>query len=212
MSDQLQQSNKKRKVRALLAGGLVLGIGAAVTLAAWSDNVFANAEFSSGEEGWNLQGNFETGTPVWSPEYDESPGGGLQFQVPLSENLTPGDVVRAPLGIRLEPGQELGASVTLTGPVIDGTNLLASALRYGIYSGVSAADCTAGNVGASTLVPAGSPLGTGGSFSIANGTAAQNGTPVELCFVVTLPAGTSNTVSGEDTGVLVWDFEGTSTA
>ncbi|MGZ2223858.1 SipW-dependent-type signal peptide-containing protein [Glutamicibacter nicotianae] len=30
-------SQKSRKVKALLAGGLVLGVGAAVTLAAWTD-------------------------------------------------------------------------------------------------------------------------------------------------------------------------------
>lgn len=30
-----------RKVRAILAGGLVLGVGAAVVLAAWNDSEFA---------------------------------------------------------------------------------------------------------------------------------------------------------------------------
>ena len=214
MTDQVQKSNRKRKVRALLAGGLVLGVGAAVTLAAWSDNVFANSDFATGDARWELQGNVET-TPLseagWL-DYDVSPGGGIAFPLPLKNNLTPGDVVRAPLAIRLAPGQALGANVTLDAPNLDAANALQNALTYGIYSGVTAADCVAGNVGAATLVPAGSPLSTGGNFTIASGAPAQNGTPVELCYVVTLPANTPSNVSGLQTGTLVWDFQGTSTA
>jgi predicted ribosomally synthesized peptide with SipW-like signal peptide len=214
MSESIQNSNRKRKVRALLAGGLVLGIGAAVTLAAWSDNVFGNAEFASGDEPWNLQGNFATGTPVWTPEYNTSPGGVLSFPVPLKDNMTPGDVVRAPLGLRLEPGQALGASVTLTGPSNAGSTTFGAALRYTVYSGVTATDCVAGNLGSTTVVAPNSPLGTGTTAPIVlpSGAPAIAGTPVELCFVVTLPAGTTNAVSGQSTGQLVWDFAGTSTA
>ncbi|MCZ4521679.1 SipW-dependent-type signal peptide-containing protein [Rhodococcus ruber] len=218
MSESIQNSNRKRKVRALLAGGLVLGIGAAVTLAAWSDNVFGNAEFASGDEPWNLQGNFATGAAVWD-EYDVSPGGGLQFAIPLKDNMTPGDVVRAPVGLRLEPGQALGASITLTGPTIPApvppaTTTFATALRYTVYSGVTATDCVAGNLGSTTVVAPNSPLGTGTTAPIVlpSGAPAIAGTPVELCFVVTLPAGTTNAVSGQSTGQLVWDFAGTSTA
>ncbi|MFC8179597.1 MULTISPECIES: SipW-dependent-type signal peptide-containing protein [Nocardiaceae] len=215
MTDQVQKSNRKRKVRALLAGGLVLGVGAAVTLAAWSDNVFGNSDFATGDARWELQGNFETTTPLteagWG-DYDITPGGGIAFPIPLKNNLTPGDVVRAPVAIRLAPGQELGASVTLDAPNLDAGNLLQNALTYGIYSGVTAADCVAGNVGAATLVPVGSPLSTGGTFTIASGAAAENGTPVELCYVVTLPSGTPSNVSGLQTGTLVWDFQGTSIA
>ncbi|KZF08188.1 MAG: SipW-dependent-type signal peptide-containing protein [Rhodococcus sp. (in: high G+C Gram-positive bacteria)] len=214
MTDQVQKSNRKRKIRALLAGGLVLGVGAAITLAAWTDNVFGNSDFATGDAAWNLQGNFSTGTPAWTPEYNVSPGGAIQFPVPLKDNLSPGDVVRAPLGLRLEPGQTLGASITLTGPTIAPTNVLANALTYGIYTGVTAADCVSGNIGTSTVVPAGSPLSTGTAtpITISSGTDAQNGTPVELCFVVTLPANTPNTASGLQTGQLVWDFAGTSIA
>ncbi|GAA3171571.1 hypothetical protein GCM10020255_060560 [Rhodococcus baikonurensis] len=62
----------KRKVRALLAGGLVLGIGAAVTLAAWTDNVFGDAQFKTGS--WNLQGSFD-GLTTWGEyQVDASAG------------------------------------------------------------------------------------------------------------------------------------------
>lgn len=213
MTDQVQKSNRKRKVRALLAGGLVLGVGAAVTLAAWTDNVFGNAQFASGDAPWNLQGNFATGAPVWLPENNTPNGGALQFEVPLKNNMTPGDVVHAPLGLRLEPGQALGASVTLTGPTNAASTTFGAALRYTVYSGVTAASCAAGTVGSATVVGPNAPLGTGTTAPIVlpGGPPAIAGTPVELCFVVTLPDGTSNSVSGQNTGTLVWNFAGTST-
>jgi len=45
----------RRKVRAVLAGGLVLGVGAAVTLAAWNDSEFATGTFTAGT--FNLEGS-----------------------------------------------------------------------------------------------------------------------------------------------------------
>ncbi|WP_255808456.1 SipW-dependent-type signal peptide-containing protein [Leucobacter aridicollis] len=39
------------KARALLAGGLVLGVGAAVTLAAWTDNEWVRGVFGTGTFG-----------------------------------------------------------------------------------------------------------------------------------------------------------------
>ncbi|MFN3340157.1 MAG: SipW-dependent-type signal peptide-containing protein, partial [Dietzia sp.] len=46
--DAQQKQDRARKRKALLAGGVVLGLGAAVTLAAWSDDVFANGIFNTG--------------------------------------------------------------------------------------------------------------------------------------------------------------------
>ena len=48
-------SKMSRKVRAIAAGGAVLGVGAAVTLAAWSDSEFAQGTFASGQFG--IQGS-----------------------------------------------------------------------------------------------------------------------------------------------------------
>ncbi len=35
-----KNQNRRKKVRAVMASGLVLGVGAAVTLAAWSDTAY----------------------------------------------------------------------------------------------------------------------------------------------------------------------------
>jgi|GEM_PF-5464807 len=42
------QRNTSKKFKAILAGGVVLGVGAAVTLAAWTDQEWTTADFSSG--------------------------------------------------------------------------------------------------------------------------------------------------------------------
>ena len=44
-----------RKILAVLAGGLVLGVGVAVTLAAWNDSEFATGTFTAGS--FNLEGS-----------------------------------------------------------------------------------------------------------------------------------------------------------
>ena len=44
-----------RKIRAVLAAGLVLGIGAVVTLAAWNDSEYATGTFAAGT--FNLEGS-----------------------------------------------------------------------------------------------------------------------------------------------------------
>ncbi|MGP6174744.1 SipW-dependent-type signal peptide-containing protein [Corynebacterium sp. A21] len=46
-------TQKSRKIRAIAAGGAVLGLGAAITLAAWSDSEFAQGLF--GTEAFGIQ-------------------------------------------------------------------------------------------------------------------------------------------------------------
>lgn len=206
-----QVSTRKRKIRALLAGGLVLGVGAAITLAAWTDNVFGNSDFATGDDSWNIQASFSsTATPSWV-ESDVSPGEPFGFPAPRL-NLTPGDTVYAPIALRLEPGQALNAAVTLDGATggAPAGAALTSALRYTVTSGGTATGCAAGTPGGTTVVPAASALTAGSAANAISLVAA--GTPVQLCFAVTLPAGTPNTVSGLNTGQLIWQFVGTSTA
>lgn len=49
--DSVQSRRGWTKARALLAGGLVLGVGAAVTLAAWTDNEWVRGVFGTGTFG-----------------------------------------------------------------------------------------------------------------------------------------------------------------
>lgn len=50
----------QRKVLAVLAGGVVLGVGVGVTLAAWNDSEFATGTFTAGS--FNLEGSTTSAT------------------------------------------------------------------------------------------------------------------------------------------------------
>jgi len=163
-------SNKATKVRALLAGGLVLGVGAAFTLAAWTDNewVFGN---SGGDKGpgtltYHMEQNTfsntnGTGADAWSdkPNIPTVPSsatdGALTFGA-ISAALKPGDTAYAPMQLRAAAGSEaltatLAEAVKLggTAPAADTTtNSLAlyNALSYRAVQGVTPANCAAGTL------------------------------------------------------------------
>ena len=68
--DTAKRRRRSRMIRAILAGGLVLGVGAAVTLAAWNDSEFVTGTFTAGT--FNMQGSTTDGTtftdhPVGTP-------------------------------------------------------------------------------------------------------------------------------------------------
>lgn len=204
-----QPSTRKRKVRALLAGGLVLGVGAAITLAAWTDNVFGNSDFGTGTAQWNIEADFSAaGTGAWV-EANVSPGDPFTFPATRLD-LTPGDTVYAPIGLRLEPGQSLDAAVTLNGATGGATSpALRDALRYTVTQGGTASSCTAGTPTGTALVT-NQPLTTGTAPNAI--TLDADSTRVDLCFAVTLPTGTPNTLAGLQTGQVIWEFVGTSVA
>ena len=45
--DTAKRRSRSRMIRAILAGGLVLGVGTAVTLAAWNDSEFVTETFTA---------------------------------------------------------------------------------------------------------------------------------------------------------------------
>ena len=57
VSSSTRPNQKSRKVKALLAGGLVLGVGAAVTLASWTDQEWTEGLFGAGS--FNIEGSLD---------------------------------------------------------------------------------------------------------------------------------------------------------
>ena len=178
-----------------------------MTLAVWTDNVFGRAQFSA--ENWNVQGDFTTGgTGVWN-EYDTVGTAGTFAYTTGFDTMSPGLTVYAPVALRVgtgtTPGGAYPADVTLEGadPI---TGPLASALTYQVVSGVTAANCNAGTLtGGTDVVSADTPLGDGSLPDAI--TLPANGTPVPLCFAVTLPQSvTPNVVAGQTTGPVTWQF------
>ncbi|WP_114854225.1 SipW-dependent-type signal peptide-containing protein [Brachybacterium sp. YJGR34] len=193
-------TRRGRKIRALLAGGLVLGVGAAVTLAAWTDEEWAIGTFGAGS--FNVEGS--TDGTTFADHTSADGAAELAFDLEAAENLTPDDVVAAPFVLRLDADTSYDAVVELTD--VSGAGANAANLTYGIITVPSAAECTAAATG-TEIVPAGTGLDAGtGTFDLTAGTEGAAGDEVTLCFRVT--AG-PDLVQGES-GTATWGFTATS--
>lgn len=185
------------KVRAILAGGIVLGVGAAITLAAWNDSEFATGRFASGS--FNLEGSTD-GTSF--TDHASAPGATLDFAVNPS-NLSPGDTVAAPFSVRLAAGTTNNADVQINVTTADEV----SGLEYTIVSVADHAACTAAATG-SEVVPSGavSAATNVGGFSLTKGTSDDvAGEATTLCVIVSAPSVTQN-----QSGSVTFEFKATS--
>jgi predicted ribosomally synthesized peptide with SipW-like signal peptide len=185
-----------RKVAAILAGGLVLGVGTMATLASWNDSEYAGATFTSGK--FVFQGSLD-GTN-YSDHATSGAAAALSFTAPVS-NLTPNDVVAAPFAVRLGNGTTNSAAVSLS--VASTTSSVAN-LTYEVLT-TSSFGCTTSTSG-TPIVAAGTALTAGtASFNLTKPTAGD-GTPVYLCFKVTA----GNSLAQSQTGTATWLFQAVS--
>lgn len=200
----MAQDTKRRKVLAVLAGGLVLGVGAAVTLAAWNDSEFATGDFAAGS--FNLEGATDGAAGTYTDHETAAGAATLEFDLPLAENLAPDDVVYAPLWVRLDEATTSPAQLEATSAAGTGAN--AANLSYTVHAIPAAATCDATTATTGTELASGADLSAftaGGTEALAVGEGAA-GAPAQLCFAVT--AG-PDLVEGEAaTGT--WAFTATS--
>lgn len=199
------------RTRALLAGGLVLGVGAAVTLAAWTAQDNATGSFTTSR--FVTQSSADAGT-TWA-DNSAVPGAVLQLNAGA---LSPGATVAAVLGIRTTAGS-IGGTEALQTPTSSTTPLPAlwSSLQYRVYSSTTST-CTATStplsssdwiIGSATTW---STMGTAvpvNSTALVAATTSSPGTPTWFCFQVGLPSGAPNTLQGQSL-VVTWLFSGTS--
>lgn len=193
---------RSRKVRAVLAGGLVLGVGAAVTLAAWNDSEFARGTFGAGH--FNLQGSTD-GTTFG----DHASGSPASLSFSLGFNtLSPDDTVSAPFVLHLDTTTTNDAVVSVASATGSGTAALQ--LSYRILQVASVAACTPTATG-TVIVPAGTALNsvTGATtFTLTKSAAGVvPGADAFLCVLVTA----SPTIVQDTAAVGTWEFRGTST-
>ncbi|WP_144721582.1 SipW-dependent-type signal peptide-containing protein [Agrococcus jejuensis] len=192
---------RRRKIRAILAGGLVLGVGAAITLAAWSDSEYATGSFTAGT--FNLEGSTD-GTAY--TDHASAPGAALTFTAPAA-NLSPGQSTATPFWVRLAANTTTGATLDLTEVTSTGAN--AANLTFHAYALAANGSCTTSTTG--TDLATGGPLTTG---TVAGATTPLvNGTPVtaagaatQVCLVVA--AGPGLVQGGSVTST--WHFVATS--
>lgn len=209
MNDDVDAVARSRKRKALLAGGTVLGLGAAVTLAAWTDDVWVSGAFSAGT--FNVQGAVDADGEVWADYVSEGDAGPLTFSVSPTA-MTPGDSVYAPLNLRIGPtASEYNADITLptapSGPAdsSDTNNAFFNSLELSLYN-LPPSDCNASDADAATALPgfADASLSTTSTDTLL--TLDGDMTAQGVCFKVTLSDSATSDVSGGETGPLIWNF------
>lgn len=109
-----QRVQRRRKIQALAAGGLVLGAGASATVAAWTDQEFSSGTFQAGQFSIeaNVDGNWQGSTT-------------MQFN---AENMFPGATVHAPVRVSTTPTTTVTGEVTVDASGGEGD--LAQYLQY----------------------------------------------------------------------------------
>jgi predicted ribosomally synthesized peptide with SipW-like signal peptide len=197
---------RRRKARAVLAGGTVLGLGAAVTLASWNDSEFVEGLFGTGEFAIesNVYGSDDAlrgwqGTAASAEQAVE-----LQFE---AGNIQPGQAYTSEVFLRVSQNTGYDAVIQgISGGVPAGTAPVdvAAAFEVEVYPlypdlgddartagpGGAHFNCTAAAGSGNTPVASGDLSQLAGSPGIPlaqweNDANAEHG--IQLCFVVTAP-------------------------
>lgn len=217
-----RKSRKTRKIAALAAGILVVGLGATYTLASWNDAEWvwggADGDPNVGTSSFNVQQNAASPyTNTGWADFETNPGDELTFTTGALA-LTPGDTIYAPVALQTETGSvagtvELQGAVPAAGiTVVDDAGSLWDAIRATVYTATGAtppAACTAAGVANAGWTPlvTNAALGTLGSAT--QTLVASAGSVQHYCFTLTLPAGSPDTLQGR-TIAPAWEFAATS--
>lgn len=202
------RSVRALRLRAVLASGLVFGVGAAVTLASWTDSEYASGSFQSSV--FNTQSSVNGGAYA---DNSASPGATVTVTGPFA----PGVSSYIPVLIQTTVNSVAGTAV-LSGAVLGGTDAatLGAALVYRVVRSTASCNATAftgspvfvvGAAGTTRALTAGQESGVTNTLAAATSTAP--GTAIGFCFEVTLPAGASNSLQGKTT-TATWQFVTTS--
>lgn len=191
--------SKSRKFKAILAGGLVLGLGAAVTLAAWNDSEFVIGNFGNGH--FKMVGS-EDGTS-FSNHDTSATADSLSFSLGY-DNLSPDDTVAAPYVVHLDATSDYPATVSVEAAT---GSQATDKLRYKIIEVASVAACTPSATATpeETVVPTSSFNADPGqgSFELETSTNGTDAGPnVYLCIQVTADP----ELDQDETATATWQF------
>lgn len=207
---QTRESRRLRslRIRALLAAGIVLGLGASATLAAWVDTEHATSTVSSGTFGIVSR----DGSGAFSEH--ESPQTALV--VPLeATGLYPGQSRAALVQIQASGSVPGTVNITAASATDPGGNPLsgdAAALRDALSIGVRATSAASENPPACTTdtTPDASVMGIGNLPDLTEASLeAEGGNTVSYCIIVTLDSSAPNNAQGQEVRA-EWTFTGTS--
>ncbi|MBB0992564.1 hypothetical protein BFG51_00775 [Dietzia alimentaria] len=196
-----KNQNRRKKVRAVMASGLVLGVGAAVTLAAWSDTVWGVSEFGTDDSAFNIQGNFTGAENGWDEFMTADQAGTMNFG-PTATGMMPGETVYTTVGLR-EEFDKMDAQITLT-KVNGDSGALGKWVSLGVSAPLDAkpADCSA--------VPAAKTVLLNTEGQVMNEFKLLGGQTKWFCFSATLDANIPPETPPTKTAAIQWKFDGTS--
>ncbi|RUR01448.1 SipW-dependent-type signal peptide-containing protein [Labedella endophytica] len=183
------------RVRAVLAGGLVLGIGSAATVAAWNDGEYATATITAGT--FQIEGSTSSATTGYSDHAASTSAAVLPF-APVVTAATPGTTTYASFWVRTKSTSVAGTVALQTPTFGTASTGLQSSLTYGVR--LLGPSETCGSTAFSTplgttIVTAGTALG--GTLAAPSPTiAAASGAVHQYCFAITLPTTAPNTAQG----------------
>lgn len=172
-----------RRVRAILAGGAVLGVGAAITLASWNDSEFAKQEFTAGT--FVFQGSLDGS--AWADHATSATA--IALSTPVT-NLSPNTDTYLWFALKATGSD---ATVTPASPAVtDGATPISADLTMSAAT-VTGATCDEAAFNGGTAV--------GATMDLADGVATN------LCLKVS--AGTDLAQGASGTVLWQWDAEST---
>lgn len=189
---------RRPRVRALLAGGVVLGLGVTATVAAWTDTEHTTATFTAGT--FSIVGATDGAT---FSDHLSAPGAMLSFAVAPTD-LVPNTTVYALYSVKTAATSVAGTA-QLTADAANNTGL-GEYLTYGVTS-IAGTTCSVGTfAGGTVIVATGSALTV--SASGAQSLSAAGASAVNYCFAVTLPSSAPDAAQGTALTAF-WTFAGT---
>ncbi|MCZ7418630.1 MULTISPECIES: SipW-dependent-type signal peptide-containing protein [unclassified Micromonospora] len=201
-------SPRFRRIRAVLAGALVLGLGATSTLAAWTDGEYGTGSFAASVFGTESQ----TASSSWTSHTPAANAAILAFSATA---MSPSVSFYAYLDIRTTSTTNIGGTVTLTSSSNNSGALLPVLEYRAVRTPSTGTTCSAAAfTGTPTWIVGPSYLGVtsipGPPVSSAI-TPPSGGTPqLRFCFEVRVQSGANNSYQGT-TGAVTWEFTATST-
>lgn len=195
-----------RRLRAVLACGLVLGVGASTTLAAWNDSEYTKTTFTAGT--FTIVG--ATNGSTFTEHATAATAATLTFTTSsIAAAMTPGDKVYGLYSVKTGSSSMAG-TVQLKAASTNGTGLgayLTYSVRTITQTTCNATNFTAGS--ATTGLPSGVALTVGATTT--QSLSAKGADQINYCFEITLPTGTANAAQGTTLDAS-WEFTASSSS
>ena len=203
--DRSARQTRFTRVRAILAGALVLGVGSTLTLAAWTDTEYASGTFTASK--FAVEGSVDNGT-----NYGDHASAGSAAALTFAPNallMSPGITTYSKFLVRAVDGTSVDGTVLLGGSTAPGAGTLDPYLTYGVKEIPAGSACTAGTFsGTPYVVAPGQALTTGATVSQP---ILANRSPVAYCFAITLKPDAPNSAQGLSAAPK-WTFTATSSS